>query len=197
MSDSELWQRFKRGEESAYAQIFRTNYPSMRSYGLKFEHNVAVVEDCIQEVFLQLWQRRDSLSPVDNIKPYLLKSVRRKVIRQGASQKAKRLLAGILSQEYAFEVVFSPEQELIQTQASQEKTAQLQAQLDRLPARQKEILYLLFYQGMSYEEIGVVMSLNYQSARNLVHRAIKLLKKNNLLAWGALVLGALKILWVK
>jgi RNA polymerase sigma factor (sigma-70 family) len=193
VSDSELWQRFKSGEESAYAQIFRTYYPSMRSYGIKFGNNVALVEDCIQELFLELWERRASLGPTEHLKPYLLKSIRRKVIRQlAASQKAKKLFASLLPQEYAFEVVFSPEHELVQAEASGEKIKKLQAQLERLPARQKEILYLLFYQDMSYEEIGVVMSLNYQSARNLVHRAIKLLKKNSLLAYGLLVFGTLK-----
>ena len=52
----------------------------------------------------------------------------------------------------------------------------MQALLNKLPPRQKEVLYLLFYQDMSYEDIATVMQMNYQSARNLVHRALKLLR---------------------
>jgi RNA polymerase sigma factor (sigma-70 family) len=176
VNDRELWQRFRQGEESAYAQIFRAHYLSMVNYGAKFLPDPGAVEDCVQELFLYLWQNRATLGETDHIKPYLLKATRRKVIRQAAQQK-RRPLVGLLSAEYAFEVVLSAEQAQVLAEADAEKIAKLQALLQTLPPRQKEILYLLFYQDLGYAEIGQIMSLNYQSARNLVHRALKMLKK--------------------
>ncbi len=147
----------------------------MLNYGTKFLPDAEAVEDCIQELFLSLWQNRATLGETDHIKPYLLKATRRKVIRQATQQK--RRLVGLLPAEYAFEVALSAEQALVLAETDAEKVAKLQALLQALPPRQKEILYLLFYQDLGYAEIGQIMSLSYQSARNLVHRALKLLKK--------------------
>jgi RNA polymerase sigma factor (sigma-70 family) len=180
ISDADLWQRFKSGEDAAFGLIFRTHYKAIFNYGLKFNSNSELVEDCIQELFLELWKNKDSISQIDNIKPYLLKSIRRKIIKQSNS-KLKKLFHNVIPQEYAFEVIFSSEHQLIYAQISEEKVKKLQTMLDSLPPRQKEVLYLLFYQDMSYEEISQIMSMNYQSARNLVHRAIKLLRAHSLL----------------
>ncbi len=148
----------------------------MLHYGAKFLPDLGVVEDCVQELFLSLWQNRATLGDTDQIKPYLFKAIRRKVIRQATQQKRRRLV-GLLPLEHPFEVVLSTEQAQVLAEADAEKIAKLQALLQELPPRQKEILYLLFYQDLGYPEIGQIMSLNYQSARNLVHRALKLLKK--------------------
>jgi RNA polymerase sigma factor (sigma-70 family) len=182
LNDSELWNNFRNGEEAAFAHIFHAHYQSILSYGRKFHKDSEFVEDCIQELFLELWKNKKNLSPVDNIKPYLLTSIRRKIIKQlGKVSKFKQLFSKELSNEYAFEVVFSQEAILIQSQIDQEQIEKIQKMLVKLPARQKEVLYLLFYQDMSYEEIGKIMSMNYQSARNLVHRAIKLMRAQGLL----------------
>ena len=88
-------------------------------------------------------------------------------------------IAGLIwlqSKNYDFEVSFSPENELISSETTAAEIAQIQTLLNKLPPRQKEVLYLLFYQDMSYEEIATVMRMNNQSARNLVHRAMKLLR---------------------
>ncbi|TAH22200.1 MAG: sigma-70 family RNA polymerase sigma factor [Cytophagales bacterium] len=182
ISDTDLWQKFKNGEDAAFGLIFHTHYKAIFNYGLKFNSNSELVEDCIQELFLELWKNKNSISQIDNIKPYLLKSIRRKIIKQSnKNSKLRKLFNNVLPKEYEFEVIFSPEYQLIHSQISEEKVKKLQTMLDSLPPRQKEVLYLLFYQDMSYEEISQIMSMNYQSARNLVHRAIKLLRDNSLL----------------
>jgi RNA polymerase sigma-70 factor (ECF subfamily) len=48
--------------------------------------------------------------------------------------------------------------------------------LERLSSRQKEIIYLKYYQNLSYEEVSEIMNINYQVARNLLYQAIKSLK---------------------
>ncbi len=183
LKDSELWENFKNGEEVAFAQIFHAHYRAMLNYGKKLHKDSEFIEDCIQELFLELWKNRSNLAQVDHIKPYLLTAIRRKIIKQlDKGAKFKQLFSKDLPKEYAFEVVFSHEAVLIQSQTDKEQIQKIQEMFTKLPPRQKEILYLLFYQDMSYEEIGKIMSMNYQSARNLVHRAIKLLREQGALA---------------
>ncbi len=177
--EGKLWRDFKQGKESAFAIIFRTYYESMFNYGKKFHKDSEFIEDCIQELFLEIWKNRANLADIDNIKPYLLTSLRRKIIKQlDKNLKIRKLFANNNEKEYKFEIVFSYEAELINAQSDQEKIQQLQKKMNKLPPRQKEILYLLFYQEMSYEEISQIMGINYQSARNLVHRAITTLREN-------------------
>jgi RNA polymerase sigma factor (sigma-70 family) len=179
LDESKLWTNFKQGEETAFAFIFRTYYESMFNYGKKFHKDSELIEDCIQELFLEIWKNRANLADIDNIKPYLLTAIRRKIIKQlDKNLKIKKLFSNNNEKEYKFEIIFSYETELINAQSDKEKIQQLQEKLDRLPPRQKEILYLLFYQDMSYEEVSQIMGINYQSARNLVHRAIKMLREN-------------------
>ena len=182
ISDSILWGNFKSGDESAFAMIFRTHYQAMFNYGLKFQKDKGLVEDAIQELFLELWKNKQNLSDTDSIKPYLLTALRRKIIAKFNFQsKVKRLFSKDLPKEYKFEIILSPETELINTQTHEFTASQLKAELEALPPRQKEILYLLFYQDLSYEEIAQIMDMNYQSARNLVHRAVTQLREKKFL----------------
>ena len=177
LNDSELWNRFKNGDESAFVQIFKTHYRDTLRYGLKFHKDKTLVEDCIQDLFIELWKNKENQTIIEQIKPYLFTCIRRKIIKETTKDSnLKKLFANIIPQDYAFEVSFSPENQLITSEINSIEIAQMQALLNKLPPRQKEVLYLLFYQDMSYEDIATVMQMNYQSARNLVHRALKLLR---------------------
>ncbi|MDG1872019.1 MAG: sigma-70 region 4 domain-containing protein [Flavobacterium sp.] len=50
--------------------------------------------------------------------------------------------------------------------------------MNLLPSRQKEALYLRYNQGLSVEQIAELMDVNYQSANNLLHRAVLNLRKD-------------------
>jgi RNA polymerase sigma factor (sigma-70 family) len=66
---------------------------------------------------------------------------------------------------------------LIGKQSDEERTKKILEAVNQLPARQKEIIYLRIYKGLSYEEISQVMQLNYQVVRNLLSQALKSFRK--------------------
>ena len=66
---------------------------------------------------------------------------------------------------------------LIGKQNDEERTKKILEAVNQLPARQKEIIYLRIYKGLSYEEISQVMQLNYQVVRNLLSQALKSFRK--------------------
>jgi RNA polymerase sigma-70 factor (ECF subfamily) len=66
---------------------------------------------------------------------------------------------------------------IIDKQEHAEKTKKVINALEQLSPRQKEIIYLKFYQDLSYEEVSEIMNINYQVARNLLSQAIKAMKK--------------------
>lgn len=73
---------------------------------------------------------------------------------------------------------FSVETRIIQQEFEEQQLKKLRQTLDKLSKREREVIYLKFYQEMDYEQIAALMSINYQSVRNLVHTAIRELKKS-------------------
>jgi RNA polymerase sigma factor (sigma-70 family) len=178
MSDKKLWKNLKNGDSKALEQIYRTYFSELYSYGKKFTKDENNVEDCIQELFIELWNRREKLSETDAIKPYLLVSLKRKIFH---SVKKIRKSTDTELEESFFEAELSIDQILINSEIGEEQKSKLNQAFSQLSARQKEILYLKYYSEMDYDEISKIMDLNYQSARNLVSRALTKLSKHIIL----------------
>ncbi len=174
MSDILLWKQLKEGNKSALERIYSTYISSLLKYGRKFSRNDQVIEDCIQDLFIELWKNREGLGMTDSIQRYLLVALRRKVIRQ--MDKSKKRVSDTEPTELDFEVVIAVDQKLIDLELSAERAAQVKAAMENLSKRQKEVIYLKYVSGLDYEDIGEIMDLNYQSVRNLVSNALKKLK---------------------
>lgn len=166
-----LWESFRKGDKEAFATLFREHYDILFRFGSKFTTDSELLEDCIQELFLELWQAK-SKTPVLSVKAYLLKSLKYKLLK--AFRKRGNLQQLIDNGDIAFE--WSHETVLILEQETAEKRQRVQDALGRLSNRQKEIIYLKYYQNLSYEEVSEIMNINYQVARNLLYQAIKSLK---------------------
>jgi RNA polymerase sigma factor (sigma-70 family) len=158
------------------------------TYGLKVTVDQEVTEDCIQDLFLVLWNSRERVSYVQSAKAYLFKSFRGRLFKQLKKTKKYSLFTRtFVSQENYIE--FSAEELLIQGQLSEEQQQSVIQALNKLSDRQREIIYLRFYKDLSYEEIGEILPLSYQSIRNCVYEAVKNLKKH--LAFSLLLLAVI------
>jgi RNA polymerase sigma-70 factor (ECF subfamily) len=166
------WESFRKGDREAFATLFRNHYPALYRYGSKFTTDHQQLEDGIQELFIELW-KSNSRNTVISVRSYLLKSLKYKLLR-GNSKKRHTLLPA--DGDWGFE--WSHETFLIAAQESEEKRQKVLKAVEQLSPRQKEIVYLKYYQNLSYDELGEVMNINYQVARNLLYQAMKMLKKN-------------------
>lgn len=175
MSDKKLWNKLRNGDQTALEEIYRTFFSELYSYGKKLSKDENTVEDCIQELFVELWNRREKLSETDAIKPYLFVSLKRKIFH--TVKKIRKSTDTELEEKY-FEVELSIDEILIAKETTTEQKSNLKSAFEELSDRQKEILYLKYYSEMDYAEISKIMDLNYQSARNLVSRAINKLAKH-------------------
>jgi RNA polymerase sigma factor (sigma-70 family) len=177
--DALLWTAFLTGDESAFEALFRTYYRELHGYGVRLTSDVELTEDCLQNLFQRLWHRRSALGQVAEVKPYLYKAMRHEVGAALKQQRRRSLLPPAYQPE--FEVQYSPEDFLIAQQITAEQHARLLAALGTLSNRQREAIYLKFFDGFDYERIAEIMSLNQQSIRNLVYQSLKLLRRSLLL----------------
>lgn len=175
--DSDIWKLFKQGDKKALDYVFEKYVRLLYAYGSKITRNTSIVEDSIQDLFVELWHRRESLSDVTSIKFYLLKSLRRKIIRNVAKINEIAIDDSKL-EDYELEVEFSHEFKIIQDQVSLEQRDKLFKALSLLTKRQREAVYLKFYEKVSYEEIAEIMNLGIKSTYNLIGKAIDILRNN-------------------
>jgi len=80
-----------------------------------------------------------------------------------------------------FDVELSIDELIIAQEMTEEQSQRLKRAFEKLTPKQKEILYLRFYQGLDYEQIADVLGMKYQSLRNAVSRAIKNLRGDMIL----------------
>ena len=173
--DLKIWNAFRQGNREALDYIFKEHVSNLFSYGTRFTRDQELVLDCIQDLFVELWNRRQNISETISIKFYLLKALRRRIAR--TVHGAKRLEAITDEVQYLEEKMnFSVEQLLVAQEADQARKASLKRALEGLTKRQRESIYLKFFQGLNNEAIASVMSLSEASVSTLVSQAIKALR---------------------
>lgn len=171
-----LWNKFRDGDPDAFGALMKIHYRDLFHYGEKIVRDHELVKDAIQDTFLKLWENRSTISETSFVKYYLLKSLRRKIIK---SVERKRYLN--ISEDSFFENIFdqklSFKNEYIIKEDLAELAQRIRLVLANLPLRQQEVIYFRFYVAADIEEIAEIMDMNTQSVYNLLHRAIKKLKK--------------------
>jgi len=174
--EMELWNSFRAGNREALNSIFEKYARLLFAYGRNMTRDQGLISDCIQDIFVELWMKRGSLTAqLISLKYYLIKSVRRRILRRLATDK--RFLGQTIPADYDGGIEFHIEFNLIQDQISRDHSFQLKNSLAALSERQQEAIYLKFYEGMAYEEIASVMNTNVKAIYNLVDRSIVSLRK--------------------
>lgn len=173
--DHKLWGKLKAGDEKSFSLLFEKYYGDLINYGNSLSPFTEKVQDCIQDVFADIWLYRESLQEPNVVKAYLLSSVRKRIARLYERDHIFKKITTTDSIEFLFD--FSVEHELIDDEATAERVLCLNKLLNDLPPRQKEALFLRYNQGLSVEEIAEMLDVNYQSASNLLHRGLLTLRK--------------------
>jgi len=149
-----------------FKQTYLKYSPQLMAYGKTITHDEQLIEDVIQELFLNLWQKRTELLFTSSFDHYIFVSFRNNLIRQ---HKALLKVRTTTLVEQAIEV-----EETIDLQ----RKKQLTLLLKKLPDRQREVLFLRYYKNKSYLEISEILGISYQVSRNFSYRATQFLKKH-------------------
>ncbi len=173
MDTTKLWQKIKKGDQDAFNQLFKLYYIDLKAYGIKIARQETYAKEAIQLLFAKIWKKRATLNEVTSVKSYLLSAYRRTLIDLLQAEKKQQQLT-----DNAPSFIIAPSELSIFQQEKEAKANHLAILLNQLPAKQKEIIYLRFYNQLSYLEIAEIIDLNYQSVRNYSVKAIRFLRKN-------------------
>ena len=172
-TDALLWDDFLAGNQAAYACMYERYAKVLYNYGYKIAQNRQLTEDCLQDLFLSILETRNRLGRTDSIKFYLMRSLRRELVRR--LQAESRFDADPDAIEFRVEFHYEPT--WLDAQVSADQSAALLRELDVLPPRQKEALFLKYFDNLTYEEIAGVMGIEQSSAYKVIYKAIAALQK--------------------
>lgn len=171
-SDKELWDLLRKNNKAAFSVLYNRHIKSLLRFGLKLSTDQELVKDCLQELFTEFWKKRTTLPEVVQVKIYIFKALRYKLLRAVSNSNKSRMynLDDLLKDLTTTQ--------LIEHETSLERKRILKEQLKKLPERQREVIHLRYFQNLKNEEIAEVINVNYQSVSNLLYRALKNLKAN-------------------
>lgn len=175
--ETKTWQAFQSGDRIAFENLLNQYYPTLLNYGQRLMRDQDFAQDCLQDFFIDLWNRRENLDAPQSVKAYLIISYRRALLKEKTRNYWNRNSID-LDDEHDIEVQFNIETYLINNEIEHETLVKLKYHLSTLSKRQREALYLRFNQELEYDEISQIMAINHHSAINLVYEALKLLRKN-------------------
>ncbi|GAB4041448.1 RNA polymerase sigma factor [Spirosoma gilvum] len=173
-TDAQLWDDFLHGSKAAYSFMYEKYARVLYNYGYKIAQDRQLTEDCLQDLFLTILETRERLGQTDSIKFYLMRSLRRDLVRK--INERHRFQSGH-EDEIDFKVEFHYEPTWLDSQISREQSEAVLRELNHLPARQKEALFLKFFDNLSYEEIAGIMGIETTSAYKVIYKAIASLQK--------------------
>jgi RNA polymerase sigma factor (sigma-70 family) len=171
---AECWTAFTKGDEKAFVTLHDLFFHSLYDYALRMLQDPDLSYDAIQELFLKLWEKRNSLPEVQFVKAYLMRCLRSAILNKLRSLKLYELK--IAARYHTPDIEFSPEEIRIKKESASFNSSQLTQMINTLPARQKEIIYLRFYEGLSYKDISRILNVNYQSLVNNLNRILNRFK---------------------
>jgi len=170
----DAWSNFKGGDFASLGFFFETYYQELFYYGIKIVAMPELVKDTIQDLFADVWERRNTMVSVDNFKAYLIISLRNELVHRINRIRKETLSESIATLQFSF----SPEDFLISTEQNSEHSRLLSVSMDGLTDRQREVILLRFFHGLEFHEISQVLEMNIQSVRNLLFRALDKIRKD-------------------
>ncbi|MBV5312606.1 MAG: sigma-70 family RNA polymerase sigma factor [Prolixibacteraceae bacterium] len=170
----DIWSNFKGGDFASLGILFETHYQELFYYGIKIVALPELVKDTIQDLFTDMWERRSKMSTVENIKAYLIISLRRELIHRISKVRKENMDDQLLPLQFSF----SAEDFLISTEQNTEHSRLLTKSMEGLTDRQREVILLRFFHGLEFQEISQALEMNIQSVRNLLFRSLDKIRKD-------------------
>lgn len=158
-----------------FSELYDQTIDRLFAMGSRMTGDREMLSDCIQDVFVKLYTKRGELEMVENIESYLFVSLRNRLNDEFRMQSHR--YDNDTCDNYINVVADSSETDLLELQEEENrKQLCVNAYMQELSPRQQQIVRLFFIEQMKYDEICKVMGINYQSARNLIHRSISRLR---------------------
>ena len=172
-STETLLASFQAGNMAAFSQLYDLHVRILFNYGLKLTLDKELLKDCIHDIFVKLYVKKDELGTIDNLKSYLFISLKNKLCDE---LRRRMYMSDTAVEEVNAISSMDVEEDYVEEEQQKNDFSLVKHLLGQLPPRQREALTLYYIEERKYEDICEIMDMNYQSVRNLMHRGLTKLR---------------------
>ena len=171
--EKDCWVNIEIGDKVAYSEAYVFYYKKLYNYGRKFTNDLHLIEDAIDEVFIMIWTHRQNISKIKSPQSYIFSSFRNQVFKSLKEHRTQQLDKVVDKPEIEFFI----DNILIKKETDANLQHRIQAALQQLTNRQKEAIFLRFYEGLTYNEVAEIMNISIKATYKIVARALQGLKE--------------------
>lgn len=185
MTDEDLYKRMASGEVNAFNQLFKRHYEKLVRMLYKKCFDLNLAEDIVQNVFIEIWSKKEERVAPNSVGAYLATSVRNRYIDHFRKEKIlDNKKTAYVQQSLNFSIL-SPEEELL----SQENLANIYQKIEQLSFKTRLIFKLNRFENKSYSEIAEELDVSVKTIEYHISKAIRFLRKAIFLYFFLLYLG--------
>jgi RNA polymerase sigma-70 factor (ECF subfamily) len=171
--DSELVRRIRAGDERALEIVFRAHFAGMSTFVERFVRSPDVAEELVQDIFLKIWTKREQLTEIESLKTYLYRAARNQALnflRRAKLERRWQEERGVAGEPTT---TFAADDDA----SGQELAAAVQAAIDQLPPRCREVFLLSRVGGLTYAEIARTLGVSVKTVETQMGRGLKALRE--------------------
>lgn len=169
------WGAFVAGDAGVFEQVYNTFFNVLYNYGCKYTSDTELVEDAVQELFVRFWKNRATLNEPPSLKNYLFKAFRNHM--NDRLKAAGRYVVDDFGDHSPFEWVPSAEETHVVADGEEFRKKKLEKAMSKLTDRQREAIFLRFYEEFSYPDIADMMGITVKATYKLMARSIDTMRE--------------------
>jgi len=171
-SDQELLDLLKTGDQHAFTAIYDRYKDILHRYASRWLQDRETIKDVIQELFTNVWTKRESLSVNQNISGYLYIAVRNAILRKISEENRAKSYTESLQK-------FADQGENITDHRIRENQLReiIEKEIGQLPEKMQQIFQMSRTRQMTHAEIAAELGLSEHTVRTQIKRALKVLRQ--------------------
>ncbi|SIO55045.1 RNA polymerase sigma-70 factor, ECF subfamily [Chitinophaga niabensis] len=177
MNERELLLQLRAGDTGSFAQLYGLYSPRMLGFLLKLTKREEAAREILQEVFIRLWEKRNTLDPDKSFRSYLFRIAENCVVdffrKAAQDKKLGKQLMDLASERY-----LHVEENIYE----REKSAILNQAINLLPPQRKRVFELCKVEGKSYKEVSLMMGISVSTISDHLLKATRAIRQHILLS---------------
>ena len=171
----ELTAAFCAGSDEAFTELYDLYVQMLFNYGSKLTQDQELLKDCIHDVFVKVYSKRNEKNTINNLGSYLLISLKNRLLDEFRRHVFSSEDA---VEDYEFRYsIEDVEHDYLNQEHQDMQTNKVTHLMQHLTRRQREAITLYYLEERKYSEICEIMKMNYHSVRNLMHRGMLKLRE--------------------
>lgn len=171
MEDKAFIIKIKEGDKKTFEKLFRSYYPSLCHYAIRYVKTKEAAEEVVQELFLKIWKSRKTLNSDSNLSAYLYKATYTNCL----AQLRKRKIRDRHNESISHLSNYATHQSELETD---EINSLITKTLSQLPERTLQIFKMSRHEGLKYKEIADKLSISIKTVESNMGRALRMLRTN-------------------